>query len=94
MYTSFVMRKPALCHKRTTKALISLRMHPRRLISAFVVRCLDSIIPLLARPKISRLQLISVAEQPTLSLTWFPRDVAHMFLFYEWLHHEFIIILI
>ena len=29
--------------------------HPRNLISTFVVRCLDSIIPLLAKSKISRL---------------------------------------
>ena len=44
--------------------------HPRSLISAFVVRCLDSIIPLLAIAEISRLQLVSVAEQAGLSLTW------------------------
>ena len=35
------MRKPVLCHVRTTKAQISLH-----LISVFVVRCLDSIIPI------------------------------------------------
>ena len=29
--------------------------HPRSLISAFVARCLDSIIPMLATTKISRL---------------------------------------
>ena len=44
--------------------------HPRSLISAFVVRCLDSIIPLLAKSKISRLQLVSVAEQVGLCPTW------------------------
>ena len=43
---------------------------PRSLISAFVVRCLDSIIPILAKSKISRLLLVSVAEQASLSLTW------------------------
>ena len=40
--------KTCLCHMRTTKA------HPRSLIRAFVVRCLDSIIPLLAITQISR----------------------------------------
>ena len=41
------------------------------LISAFVVRCLDSITPILAKSKISRLQLVCVAEQAGSSLTWF-----------------------
>ena len=41
--------------------------HPRSLISAFVVRCLDSIIPLLATAEISRLHLVSVADQVGLS---------------------------
>ena len=44
--------------------------HPRSLISAFVVRCFDSIIPVVAMYEISRLQLASVAEQAGLSLTW------------------------
>ena len=43
--------KTWLCHMRTTKAQISLR----RLICAFVVRCLDSIISILAKSNISRL---------------------------------------
>ena len=34
------MRKPVLCHMQTRKAQISLRS----LISAFVVRCLDSMV--------------------------------------------------
>ena len=42
----------------------------RSLISVFVVHCLDSIIPLLAKSKFSRLLLVSVAEQAGLSLTW------------------------
>ena len=42
---------------------------PRSLISAFVFRCLDNIIPLLAIAKISRRQLVSVTEQAGLSLT-------------------------
>ena len=41
--------KTCLCHMLTTKA------HPRSLISAFVVRCLDSIIHLVSISKISSL---------------------------------------
>ena len=44
--------------------------HPRSLISAFVVRPLDSGIPLLAISKTSRPWLVSVAEQAGLSFTW------------------------
>ena len=44
--------------------------HPRSLISASVAHYLDSIIHILAKSKISRLCLISVAEQAGLSLTW------------------------
>ena len=44
--------------------------HPRRLISIFVVRYLDSIISVLAKSKFSRLQLISEGEQVDLSLAW------------------------
>ena len=44
--------------------------HPRSLISAIVVSCLDSIIPLLAKAKISRPYLVPVAEQACLSLIW------------------------
>ena len=43
---------------------------PRSLNSAFVVRCLYSIIPLLVISSISRLLLLSVSEQAGLSLTW------------------------
>ena len=42
----------------------------RSLISAFVVRCLDSIIPQLAISEISRPYLVSSAEQVGLSLKW------------------------
>ena len=42
--------------------------HPRSLISAFVVRWLDSIIPLVSISKISSLYLASVAAQAGLSL--------------------------
>ena len=44
--------------------------HPRSLISAFVVRCLDSVMSLVSVTKISSLMLASVAEQAGLSLTW------------------------
>ena len=40
------------------------------MITAFVVRCLDSTIPLLAIAEISRPRLVSVAEQAGLSLNW------------------------
>ena len=44
--------------------------HLRSLISAFVVRSLDSIISLVFRSEISRFHLISVAEQAGLNVTW------------------------
>ena len=44
--------------------------HPRSLISAFFVHCLDSMIPLLTIVEISRPKLVSVVEQAGLSLTW------------------------
>ena len=44
--------------------------HPRSLISAFVIRCLDSLMSLVSVTKISSLMLASVAEQASLSLTW------------------------
>ena len=43
--------------------------HLRSLISAFVVHCLDSIMPLLAMAEISRLKLVSIAEQAGWSFT-------------------------
>ena len=56
---SLVMTKPvfALCEQ-----------HPRSLISTFVVRCLDSIIPLVSISEISSLYLSSVAAQTGLRL--------------------------
>ena len=39
------------------------RAHARNLISAFVFRCLDSIMPLVSISEILRLQLVAVAEQ-------------------------------
>ena len=59
--------------------------HPHSLISTFVVRCLDSMICILAVSKVSRFWLGYAAEQASLNLTWseiakdtFSRDVAHM----------------
>ena len=44
--------------------------YPRSLISAFIVRCLDSRISLLSISKISSLYLASVAAKADLSLPW------------------------
>ena len=44
--------------------------HPRSLISAVVVCCLDSIIPLVSISEMSSLYLASVAVQVGLCLTW------------------------
>ena len=64
--------------------------HPRSLISAYIVHCLDSIISLDSIAEISRLQLASVAAQAGLCLAWweapedtFSHDIAHLYLFSE-----------
>ena len=44
--------------------------HPRSLISAFVVRCLDSIISLVSISETSSLYIASVAAQASLCLSW------------------------
>ena len=44
--------------------------HPRSLISTFVVRCLDSIVPLVSISEMSSLYLASVVAQAGLCLTW------------------------
>ena len=51
--------------------------HPRSLIIAFVVRCLDSMIALDSIAEISRLQIASVAAQAGLCLAWSetPKDM-------------------
>ena len=61
-------------------------VHARSLISAFVVRCLDSIISLDSIAEISRLWLASVTAQAGLCLAWSetPEDtfccvVVHMY---------------
>ena len=63
--------------------------HLRSLISAFIVRCLDSIIPLVSISAISRLQLVLVAAQAGLSLVanpedMFSRDVAQVLCSYNY----------
>ena len=77
------MRKPVfvICEQQRCRSACTLRS----LTSAFVVRCLDSIIPILAKSEISRLKLASVVEQAGLSLAWsqipkhrFSHDVAHL----------------
>ena len=44
--------------------------HLRSLISAIVIRCLDSIIPLVSLSKLSRRLLVYVCKQAGLSRTW------------------------
>ena len=66
---SLVMRKPVLAICENNKGADQ-PAHPRSLISTFVVRCLDSIIPLLAISKISSLYLASETEQAGFSLPW------------------------
>ena len=53
--------------------------HPRSLISAFVVRCLDSRIPIVSISEISSLCLASAAVQTCLCLTW-SQTRRHVFL--------------
>ena len=69
--------------------------HPRSLISAFVVRCLDSVMSLVSVTEISSLMLASVADQASLSLTWsetpedtFSHDEAHLFCMIIVLHNQ------
>ena len=65
------MRKPVFCHMRTTKMQISLHIRAETGLNiVFVIRCLDSIIPLVSVSEIPSLWLASVAEQAGLSLTW------------------------
>ena len=88
------MRKPvyAICEQQRCRLACS---HPRRLISAFVVRCLDSIIPLVSIPEISSLYLASVAAQANFNLPWlkvsedrFSCDEAHFVYFPEPQHNN------
>ena len=65
---SLVMGKPvfALCEQKDADQAA----HPRSLISIFVIRCLDSLTPLVSISEISSIYLASVAAQVGLSLTW------------------------
>ena len=75
------------CHEKPVYATCEQqRFRPNSLISSFVVRCFDNIIPRVAKPKVSSLSLVSVAEQTGLSLIRshttedrFSRDEAHMY---------------
>ena len=60
--------------------------HPRSLISAFVVRCLDSVMSLISVTKISTFMLASVAEQEHPEDT-FSHDEVHLFLAHTSLAH-------
>ena len=62
------MRKPVYAYANNKGA--DQPAHPRRLLSASVVRCLDSIIPLVSISDISSLYLAYVAAQAGLSLNW------------------------
>ena len=62
---SHVMRKLVLPYANDKGA--DQPAHPRSLISAFVVRCLDSIIPVVSISEISSLYLAPVAAQAGLS---------------------------
>ena len=58
-------------HEKTClKPYANIRDADQPLIGIFDVRCLDSITPTVAKSKISRLKLASVAEKAILSLTW------------------------
>ena len=59
------MRKPVLSYVNNKGA-----DQPRSLISTFIVRCLDSIIPLVSMSEFSSLYLASVVAQDCSSLTW------------------------
>ena len=65
---SRAMRNPVLSYANNKGADQPARS--RSLISTFVVRCLDSIIPLVSMSEISSLYLASVVAQDGLSLTW------------------------
>ena len=70
------MRKPVLCYMRATDADQHAHL---RMICVFVVRCIDTSMPIVATCiyEIPRLYLVSAAEQASLSITWLqaPEDV-------------------
>ena len=67
-YVSRVITKPVLPYANNKDA--DQPAHPRSLISAFVVLCLDSMIPLVSIFEISSLHLVSVDAQTGLSRNW------------------------
>ena len=71
-HMSHVMRKPvyAICEQQMRRSGADQPAHSRSLISAFVVRCLDSIISLVSIYEISSLYLVSLAAQAGLTLPW------------------------
>ena len=83
IYYETCHEKTCLCHMQPTKMQISLHIHS--LISTFVIRCLDSIIPIVATSEIPRLLLPSVVQPTGLSVTWsqtsedFSRRGSHSF---------------
>ena len=68
LHVSHFVRKLvfAICEQQMRRSACASAQSDRRLC----FRCLYSIISILAISKISRLQLVSVAEQTGLSLTW------------------------
>ena len=72
---SHVMKKPVdvICEQQRCRSAC---VDPHSRISTFIVRCLDCIIPIIAKSKISRLQVVSVAEQASSSLTWLQTPVS------------------
>ena len=62
------MRKPALPYANNKGA--DQPAHPHSLISAFVIRCLDSIILPVSISEMSGLQLVSIVEQVGSSFIW------------------------
>ena len=80
---SHVMKKPvyALCEQQRFRSDCALTQSGQQ----FFVHCFDSIIPIVAKPKVSSLSPVFVAEQTGLSLTWahttedrFSRDEAQI----------------
>ena len=63
------MRKPVFALPYMNNKGADQPAHPHSLISAFVVCCLNSIIPRVSISEISSIYLASVAEQAGLSLT-------------------------
>ena len=64
------MRKPVLATCKQQRCRTACASAQSDTCSTFVVRYLDSIIPLISISEISRLYLVSIFEQAGLSLTW------------------------